>query len=302
MKLLPSTYISDVIQARRFAMAELYTFTLIEGDVDRYTNLDFDLDYGGNTYKGKSLIIEGLNYKLSPGWNADEQTVKIIASPTDTMGGGIFIQNLVEGLLDGATIVRQRLFWKAIATVAMQDFTAPPLEPPITLFTGTISTIERIGRTVVELKVRSPLGILDIDMPRNTYQPGCQWSLFDQGCTLVRADFTETGSVASVFDGDWGFEWSGGVPVSVGADNEPYYMLGRVHFTSGANDGLTVSLKTNTDTGIYFRYPPVSGLVPGDTFEIWPGCAKTLNACGYKFGNTPNFRGFPRVPPIHISA
>jgi uncharacterized phage protein (TIGR02218 family) len=108
--------------------------------------------------------------------------------------------------------------------------------------------------------------------------------------------------VASVFDGDWGFEYLGGVPIPVGEDGEPYYMLGRLRFTSGANDGLVVSLKTNTDTGIYFRYPPINGVAVNDTFEIWPGCAKTLNACGYKFGNTPNFRGFPRVPPIHISA
>jgi len=301
VKPVSDDYINNIIRRRRFAIAELYTFILTNGDEDYFTSLDFDLFHSGHRFKGKSLIIEGLHYKYSPGWNADEQTVRIIAGPTDTLAGGIFIQNVLEGLLDHATLIRQRAFWPQTETVAMMEYTNVP-QDVITLYTGEIASIERIGRTAVELKVESPMAILDIDMPRNTYQPGCQWSLFDQGCGLNRADYLQTGTVGAVFTGDWGFEWSGGVPIAVGEDTEPYYLLGRLHFTSGANDGLTLSVRTNTDTGIYYMYPPVNGVEIGDTFEIWPGCAKTLNACGYKFGNTPRFRGFPRVPPIHITA
>lgn len=301
MKPVSNDYLADILKKRRYAMAELYTFDLLNGDSDYFTNLDFNLKYGANIFKGNSLIIEGLRMKYSPGWTADEQNVKIIATTEYTLAGGIFLHNVAEGLLDGCTITRQRAFWKAQETVGMMDFTYVPTDV-LTLYIGKVSTIEKIGRTVVELKVKSPLAILDIDLPRNTYQPSCQWSLFDQGCGLLRADFTETGTVEASLTGDWGFVWSGGVVTPTGADDNPNYMLGRLHFTSGENEGLTLSVRTNDDANIYYMYPPINGVQAGDTFEIWPGCAKTALACAYKFANQPRFRGFPRVPPIHVSA
>lgn len=294
-------YVNKILTKRRFAMGELYTFTLLDGDVDRFTNLDFNLDYGGNTYKGNSLIIEGLHYKTSQGWSVDEQDVKITFRPFDTLAGSTFIEAVSEGLLDGATILRQRAFWEAYSNVAMFDFVQVAPDAVFTLFTGKVSTIEKIGRTSVELKVCSPLKILDLDMPRNNYQSGCQWSLFDQGCTLNRDSYKIIGSVSALL-GDYGISVLGGLVPSIGDDGFPWYAEGRIHFTSGARDGLTLTIRTNDDTGLVFMYPPITGLEVGDTFEIWPGCSKTFATCGKKFGNQGNYRGFDLVPPIHISA
>jgi uncharacterized phage protein (TIGR02218 family) len=293
-------YITKILSKRRFAVADLFTFTLVTGDVDRFSNLDFNLTFGGHTYKANSLIIEGLQYKTSTGFTVDEKDVKITFRPTDTLAGSVFIEAVTEGLLDGATILRQRAFWEAYSDVAMFDYIQGGPDFLITLFTGNVSSIDKIGRTSVELKVASPMKLLDLDMPRNNYQSGCQWSLFDQGCTLSRSAYTITASIASL-EGDYGIEVSGGVPISVGDDGDPYYAEGRIHFTSGARSGLQLTLRTNSDTHLYFMYPPITGLEVGDTFDFWPGCSKRVDTCSKKFNNLQNRRGFDKVPPIHIS-
>jgi uncharacterized phage protein (TIGR02218 family) len=293
-------YIEKYIKTRRFAIGELYTFNLVNGDSDYFTNLDFTVPYGGVNFRGTGLVIEGLHYKISTGWNTDEQNVKILFRPDNTLAGAIFSEAVTEGLLDGATVIRQRALWTHWNNIAQLDYSVPP-DRVITLFTGTVSTIEKIGRTAVELKVVSPMKLLDLDMPRNNYQSSCQWALFDQGCTKNRADYTTIGTISSLV-GDYGIVVSGGItPATLDATGDPWYADGRIHFTSGAMHGLSLSLRTNDDTSVYFMYPPIVGLEVGDTFEMWPGCMKRTDTCQNKFDNLPNFRGFPRVPPIHVS-
>lgn len=300
MKPTSVDYIVNYIQDRRFAKGELYTFELIGGDIDRFTDLDFHVSNGGHIYKGNSLIIEGLYLKTSIGLNVDEQHVKITFRPDDTLAGSTFVQAVHEGLLDGATLVRERAFWKATNNVGMIDFAADPTDV-IPLFTGYVSTIDKIGRTSVELKVRSPLGLLDIDMPRNNYQSGCQWVLFSPGCTKIRSSYTVTGSISALV-GDYGITVTGGVSPAIGADGDEYFALGRIHFTSGNRQGLQLTIRGNSSNDIYFMYPPITGLQIGDTFEMWPGCSKRYDTCQRKFDNQQNYRGFDKVPPIHISA
>jgi len=301
MKLTPAQaaiFNASILASQRFLIGELYTFALRDSTQVYFTNLDLDISYGGNTFVSNSLRVEGLKYKIAVGWQVDEQDIKISALPSDTLAGAAFFGAVEEGLLDGAYLIRQRGFWTVSSGIAYQDFQQPPLVV-VTLFTGRVSTIAKIGRTHVEMKLKSPMVLLDIDMPRNTYQPGCQWSLFDQGCTLNRASFTNmfvVQSATNVVVTPVTF----GTPVT-GGDGLPYYEQGRITFTSGVNNNLISSVKTSDGVSFYLRFPLDNVPAPGDTFSASAGCSKTSDTCTLKFGNLANFRGFPRVPPIMIS-
>lgn len=299
MKPISNDYFTKIIGSTMFSMAEMYTIKLVDGSMDYFTSLDNEINYNGVVFKSHSLIIEQLHYKASVGWSVDEQTVRIFYRPEDMLCGANFIGGVVEGMLDGATITRQRAFWpRGTDYRTFADFLTAPLDV-ITLFTGYVAAIDKIGQTEVEVKIRSPMGLLDIDMPRNTYQSGCQWRLFDHGCTLNRDDYTVTGSVAGVSDGN--ILVSGGVSPNVGADGDAYFAQGRIKFTSGDRTDLTLTIRDNDDSYVYFMYPPIKGIHVGDEFFMWPGCSKRTDTCKLKFNNIANFRGFPKIPPVVTS-
>lgn len=289
-----------LLQTNNFLMTELYQFTSLSGVEDYFTALDMPILYNGNIYKANALRVEGLKYKVAVGLTVDEQDVKISAYPGETIFGSDFLPAVAEGALDAAYLTRSRGFWQRTTGIAALDFTYAPIGV-VTLFTGRISTVTKLGRTYAEIKVKSPLVLLDIDMPRNTYGPACQWELFNSGCTLDRASFTQSYTVGSSTDS----VITPTVPLAfnTGADGLPYYQSGRITFTSGVNNGLVVSVSTNDAATFSIRFPLLIIPRPGDTFNASAGCSKfgKGGACELKFNNLPNFRGFSRVPPVAFS-
>ncbi len=74
----------------------------------------------------------------------------------------------------------------------------------VTLFKGRVSTVDSVGRTTAQMTVACDLVLLDIDMPRNLYQPTCNHVLFDSGCGLVKNAFGAAGTVGAGRHGDAG--------------------------------------------------------------------------------------------------
>lgn len=299
MKVDPSSPLLTYLAAGglQFLMADLYTIELIDGSVFRYTDIDKRIVYDGDIYSRTELQIEGLRYKVAVGLEVDEQDIRISALTDETIGTATFFTAVGAGLLDGAYITRQRAFWQPNTGIPSEDYNDTPLAV-VTLFIGRVATITKLGRTHVEIKVKSPLSLLDIDMPRNTYQPGCQWLLYDQGCALNRALFTTSYVVVSADEVTINVA---SIATPTGADGNPYYMQGRIVFTSGTNDGLTTLAASNGSTFFTLQYPLITPPSPGDTFDASAGCVKTVAACEDKFNNRLNFRGFLRVPPIVVS-
>jgi uncharacterized phage protein (TIGR02218 family) len=294
-----ASYITWVLGTNRGIMAHLYYFISATGLQDYFTDLDVDVPLNGNTYKSGSLRFEGLQRKVGIGTSVDEQTLKIWASPTDTLFGANFLAGAEEGLLDGATIVRSRIIWNFVTGNAATDVQNMPLAV-WTLFTGYTAAIGKGGVSHVELKVKSGLHKLDVNMPRNYYQPGCLWTLFDQGCTLVKASYGVSGVVgASPLPNV--IPVVGGISPIVGADDIPEYAQGRLLFTSGVNNGLQVLIGDNDGVNLYLAYLLNSVPSAGDTFTYYPGCSKSFNTCKLKYGNNANFRGFDKVPPVMVS-
>ena len=291
-------YINWVLATNRGIMAHLYQFVSATGIEDFFTDLDTDIVYDGVTWKSNSLRFEGLQRKLGIGLNVDEQGLKIWAKPTDTLFGANFLTGARQGLLDGATIVRYRAIWRFVTGHAASDVQQVPFAV-WPLFTGFTSAIAKGGPSHIEFKVKSALVKLNVNMPRNYYQPGCLWTLFDSGCTLNKASFAFSGTIGALNTNT--IAPVGGVVPNVGPDGNPYFSQGRLLFTSGINSGLQVLIDNNDETNLYLAYPLNALPSVGDTISYYPGCSKTYYTCQTKYGNQVNFRGFDKVPPVMVS-
>lgn len=266
-------------------MADCFTFTLRSGLALRYTNVDVTFSYGGNTYLGNSILIDGLKYKAAVGLDVDQQQITIAARNTDTITGGApFLQALRDGSFDGCEVARDRVFFSdRIGGTAIGS---------VTLFKGRLGSLDEIGRTSARLTVNSDLVLLDIDMPRNIYQPTCLHTLYDSGCGLVKNAFGTNGAVAPNSTASV-INWSGA---------NTSYLQGSITFTSGVNAGVTANVNSVVaGVSLTLGYPLQSAPAPGDTFTVYQGCDHTTATCQSKFNNLANFRGFPYVPPPQMA-
>jgi uncharacterized phage protein (TIGR02218 family) len=266
-------------------MADAFTFTLRSGLALCYTNVDVTFSYNGNTYLGNSILVDGLKYKAAVGLEVDQQQITIAARSADTITSGApFLQALRDGSFDGAEIVRYRVFFSdRIGGTAIGS---------VLLFKGRLGVIEEIGRTSAKLTVNSDLVLLDIDMPRNVYQPTCLHTLYDSGCTLVKNAFGTNGSA--------------GAGSTASVINWPAasanFQQGSITFTSGVNAGVTAtigSVVAGTSMTLLYRLESVPAT--GDGFTVYCGCDHTPGTCQSKFNNLANFRGFPYVPPPQMA-
>jgi uncharacterized phage protein (TIGR02218 family) len=127
-----------------------------------------------------------------------------------------------------------------------------------------------------------------MQMPRNLYQPGCIHSLYDAGCTLSKAAFTDAGTALT-----------GATLKSVpftSAKSAGYYDLGTLLWLTGANAGALVTVQHWDGSAAQLQVNLKAVPAAGDTFSIAPGCDKTQATCTTKFVNLTHFRGFPFVP------
>ena len=286
------TYLSGFATSadRVLKFADLFTVTLQGGSVPNiatgqvltWTDYTDPVVWNGATYAANSVLVSGLKYKANVGVNADSQEITFAARNIDTIGGIPFLAATANGLLDGAEIQRERAFFALAAT--------PPYVPigTILLFKGRVTKIGSIGRTQATATVESDLTLLKQQMPRNFFSPSCVWQLYGPGCQAAVQSFpgaVGAGSTAALIN--WG-----------GASAN--FAQGKLVFTSGANTGVTVSVKAATSSALIPVYPLPSAPSPGDAFNAVWGCDHTKATCASRFNNLANFRGFPGVPPPQV--
>jgi uncharacterized phage protein (TIGR02218 family) len=291
-------FVNWLLATNRGILGHLYQFTSVNGAQDYFTDLDVDINYAGQTWKSNSLRFEGLARKVAIGTSVDSQNLKIWASPTDTLWGSAFLKGAEQGLMDGAVVVRYRIIWPMVTGNVAQDVQATPIAF-FPLFTGYIGQIEKGGMSHVEVKVQSALSRLNVNMPRNYWQPGCGWTLYSSQCTLSQAAYAINGTITNVLSPTQ----IAVTPalVEFGGDGNPNLAQGRLLFTSGVNTNFLTLIDTNDANYIYLAYALNDMPSIGDTVTFYPGCAKTYATCQNKFGNQANFRGFDKVPPIMVS-
>lgn len=287
MKTVPAAFLTMLNSSKSLVMADLYTITLKDGTVLRYTSADIDITYATNTYlSAKSGNAPGLgrgNTRTTIGLSADDLEIDILFDATTRINGVTPASFVAFGGFDNCYIQVH----KALAP----DWTDPVANGVVSLFEGIVAEAS-IETGKIALTVNSPLRALNNDFPRNYFLPSCNHSLFDSGCGLSKASYAFSGTVASS---------PSPTQTTFGSNAtqaDDYYALGYVIWTSGANTGQVSAVKAYANSGGTFTiiYPLPTAPASGDTFTAYPGCDKTRSTCSAKFGNLQHFRGFPFVP------
>src|SRR5205085_4432718 len=176
MRAASPALIALLASSDRFIMADLYTITLVGGSVLRYSAAPTALFANGYTF-ALGPKFERSKTKIVIGTQVDELEVKIYTEPTDLIGGQPFLRAAWQGEFDGALLQLERAF------MATYGDTSPGT---VVLFAGRISDID-CSRTGIDLKCRSHLELLNIQMPRRLWQSSCTHSFGGAMCQFNRS-------------------------------------------------------------------------------------------------------------------
>lgn len=248
-----------------------------DGQVFRFTSLDQDFVYLGETYKA----CESLNPTATEAVaQADE------AGTMDLSGAlgedGITERELYMGLFDGAyTEVWLVPYNGEGQAKRLVRGNWGPIEQ-----TDTGFKVELIGDGARLLQ--TPLVSL--------IQPDCEWEFGDSDtCGKDLGPLTVTGTVDSAV-GQRAFTDAARI------ETAGYFTRGKVTFTSGSNAGISAEIRQHADGGVIHLWPrlpfPVS---PGDEYSMTPGCTNTKATVGgcqgcTDWGQLRRYGGFDKVP------
>ena len=157
------------------------------------------------------------------------------------------------------------------------------------MFLGLVSALNKVGRQSATVNVKSDLVLLDVQMPRDLFEPQCGWTWGDVNCGVNQEDFAEVGTVGpsptrSILP------WSG-------ATDD--FALGKITMSTG--DGVTrVRTISRVASGnLYLAYPLDFDPAEDDTFTAYPNCRRMKDRCILFHGDPEwrsKFKGFPFVP------
>jgi len=268
-----------LLNTNQFIFSDLFTFTLSDATILRFTSADDNLTVSGNVFSSIGPLITRGTTKTVVGIQVDQLQVSFLVNSTVLINTIPLAQFAMNGGFDGARLKLERVF---MATWG--DTSAGTLIN----FVGRVSDVT-CTRAQVDLNINSDLELLNIMLPRNVYQAGCIHTLYDTGCGLVAATFTVTGNTTAN-------STSSSINCNL-TQNASYFDLGTITYTTGNNAGVTRSVKSYT-TGVMvpslaFPFAPATG----DLFTSKPGCDKLAATCNSsKFSNLANFRGFTTIP------
>jgi hypothetical protein len=274
--------------AKTMVMADVITFYL-SGGIDetfrlRWTTAQTDIseypldgDVIRRTWTARDVIITGLRAKASIGTNVDEQDLTFNFAPATLIRGVPATQAILQGMLDGAQVRRDRFYYGDWAQATQGGMPK---------FYGLVGPFTAAGRMDVTVKCKSMMGLLSQMMPRHLAKPGCANTVYDPGCGL---DFDAHAVHTTV--------GAGATPSSIPlAAASPDYAASRAFFEDEGLAGLWRGVKSSDGVGITLYEPLPSAPVAGTHVTVWPGCDRTkLGGCT-RLGNTGRFRGFEHVP------
>jgi uncharacterized phage protein (TIGR02218 family) len=280
-----------ILATGQYHKAELYAFTIAGGSTYRFTTAQMPMTVGADTYGTGLLIKRGPVHQKA---GLEVQSLDLMITPQNDhpdapilFSGVPILQAIRQGILDNCRVTMSKIF------LTSWEDTTPGAVP---WFQGGMNS-GTAGRFSARLSFRDDIEKLNVAMPSNVIQPGCLHAVYDAGCTLSKATFTQTGAVT-------------GTPTTTALTTNltranGYFDLATLTFTSGVLNGLSYLVKTylNSSGAVTFGRPTASAASAGDTFSIVPACKKTQAACGNTdvgngpaFNNALHFRGYPYVP------
>ncbi len=280
-----STALKDFLLTNSVCVhADLYTFTLANGaGVLRYASTDTPVTANGVTFGLGPLCQDG-GVDSQRGVHVSTVDITLYADERHTVAGKPFLDFVEDYGLDGAAVKIERAFAASFADMA----SAGPVGTYIR-FGGKVAEAQTLGATQVVVQAASWLDLLGANLPADTYQTSCLNTLGDARCGVALAGYGAAGQVVAGTN----------ATTFATALTQPsgWFSLGKVAFTSGANTGATVTVKTFDSAGNVQLVAPLQSVPQaGDAFTAYPGCALSMADCTSKFANLARFRGQPFIP------
>lgn len=278
MKPASPALIALLNSAGHFIMADLYTFTLAGGTVLRYSAAPTALSANGFTFS-LGPKFERSKTKTVIGTQVDELDIKVYPEPTDLIGTTPWLQAAWQGQLDGALLQLERAFMPSYGNASAGT---------VILFGGRISDID-CSRTGIDMKCRSHLELLNIQMPRRLWQTSCTHVFGDAMCQFDRSSMQATFACLA-----------GSTETQIASNVTPtppgLYVQGTIIGLTGANAGQSRTIAGMSNGVVEVKLAFLSPPLAGDAFQLLPGCDRTVGACANLFNNLVHFGGFPYVP------
>lgn len=240
----------------------------------------------GFTEHDEDIVLDGVTCRADSGLTGSEVTQRLgLAVGGSELTGALSDDTLNEddlaaGRYDGAEVQ----LW-------LVDWSEPELR--VLLANGTLGEVRREG-TSFTAEVRGLAQQLSAPTGR-LYTATCSADLGDVRCGVDLDDpaFRGSGTVGALI------ATSRFVADDLDAFEDGWFTAGRLTFTSGANAGTSVEVKShsNNDAVVLDLWQAMpQPIETGDTFTVTAGCDKRFATCHTRFGNAENFRGFPHIP------
>lgn len=237
----------------------------------------------GFTSHDTDLVIDDIAYEATSGF-----TPTAVAS-----SAALNVDNLdIEGLLESGTIS------EADITTGLYDFAEIEIfdvnyeditQGKLVLRYGWLGEVEMKGNHfVAEMrgltqKLSQTVGTV--------YSSTCRAELGDAHCMVDMSSRVVSGSVTGVIS-------SNIIQDSGRNEIAGLFTHGVMTFTSGANEGVSIEVKSYANTQITLMLPLPYALAIGDSYTLSQGCDKQFDTCKEQFNNAINFRGEPHVPGL----
>ncbi len=238
----------------------------------------------GFTDHDTDIIVDSITYKAASGFtpSAVQNTASLSVDNLDVEGmlsaGNITEVDIMAGLYDFAEIeifqvnynnltqgkLKLRRGWLGEVSLVKQQFVAE-----------VRGLTQRLSQTIGEL-----------------YSASCRATFTDSRCKINPITYTVTGAVTSSVSNQE-FNDTGR------SETSGLYNFGKITFTSGANNGLSMEVKEFISGGkIVLVLPMPYNIIVSDSYSMTQGCDKTITTCANQYNNVINFRGEPHVPGL----
>lgn len=241
----------------------------------------------GFTDHDDDLMIGGVTYRAGTGFTSSEATSRFDLSVDGAEIAGalsddaLLESDLAAGNYDAAGVETWLVDW---SDVSLRVLTAR----------STLGEVKREGQAFsAELR-----GLADqlSQQSGRLFTARCGADLGDARCKvdLTVSALRGAGTVASIE--------SVSTLVASGLDafGEGWFTNGKLSWTSGANDGLSVEIKDHRIASGHARLSlwqaMPEAIASSDSFTVTAGCDKRFATCRERFANAVNFRGFPHIP------
>ena len=268
MKLVSSQLLNH-ISGEVTTMATCWKLTRRDNVVCGFTSHDYD------------IIFEGVTYASSAGF----------VPHAVSSNSNLSVDNLeIEGMIDGAIITEHDIIAGLYDFAQMEIFMVNYNDlaaGAINLRTGWIGEV-KYGKGKFIAEVRGLMQSL-IQVLGELFSPHCRAKFGDSRCGMNISDHIVTGSITSVIDNRNFID-------SSRTEENGYFGMGKITFTSGKNSGLEMEVKEFTGGIITLVFPMPYSIDLGDRYSMQAGCDKSFDGCISRFNNAINFRGEPYIP------